>query len=121
MNEQFLLMSSLIAQNLCITLDATTGVCVRNIASYQPGEVEKTDKDGVGTGKFDLKPCLFLVGGETLILTDEQNKNFRLYWDTLAKATNTFFGLMAQLAAAPTEAPVNSPVVPAAAMPQTPA
>ena len=49
MNEQYLLLSTLIANNLCITLDATTGVCVRNIASYQPGEVEKTDKDAQAT------------------------------------------------------------------------
>ena len=109
MNEQYLLLSTLIANNLCITLDATTGVCVRNIASYQPGEVEKTDKDGAGTGKFELKPCLFLVGGETLVLTDEQNKNFRLYWDALAKATNQFFGLMTQLAAAPPAAAIETP------------
>ena len=31
--EQHLFMSSLIAQSLCITLDATTGVCLRNVQS----------------------------------------------------------------------------------------
>ncbi len=110
MNEQILLLSTLIANNLCITLDATTGICLSNVASYQPGDVAEM-KGGEPTGKVETKPCVFFVGGDSLPLSDEQNKNFRLYWDAMAKATNLYFGLLNQLSNQP--APPPAPQIPA--------
>ncbi len=95
--QPFILSFAPLLSTMPVNLDKTTSINLAKVCSYQASEIDILDDKGKPTGKTELKPCIYFSETDVLVLTEEQNKAFRYYWNLYTRAAGEILAVLSQM------------------------